>query len=271
MKKKILLLFIIIFVLVALVLVIALKKSGNRQPMKPGHTISASGLVSRAREKEATGDLAEAKNIYQKVIEEHPNSSSVMNWQKKVDELGLKILFSPAITPGSILYEIKPGDTLTKIAREHNTTVELIMKSNGLSSEKINPGKKIKVWTSPFSIVVYKSQNILLLKTNDEVIKTYVVATGKNNSTPAGTFKITTKLPNPTWFKTGAVVPAGSPANVLGTRWLGINLSGYGMHGTTEPQSLGKQVTQGCVRMFNTDVEELYTLVPVGTEVTILD
>jgi lipoprotein-anchoring transpeptidase ErfK/SrfK len=123
----------------------------------------------------------------------------------------------------------------------------------------------------PFSILVDKSQNILILKSNEEVIKTYIVSTGANNSTPTGTFKIINKIPHPTWFKAGAVVPAGTPDNILGTRWLGFDLPGYGIHGTTEPQSLGQQVTQGCVRMANLEVEELYTIIPVGTEVTIID
>jgi lipoprotein-anchoring transpeptidase ErfK/SrfK len=52
---------------------------------------------------------------------------------------------------------------------------------------------------------------------------------------------------------------------------MGIDVPSYGIHGTTEPQSLGKQVTQGCVRMANPEVEELYTIVPLGTEVTIVD
>jgi lipoprotein-anchoring transpeptidase ErfK/SrfK len=145
------------------------------------------------------------------------------------------------------------------------------MKSNNLDGSKIIPGRKIKVWNAPFSIFVDKSQNILLLKSDEEVVKTYLASTGKNNSTPVGTFKITNKLPNPTWFKAGAAVPPESPENVLGTRWMGFDLPGYGIHGTTEPKELGKQVTQGCVRLSNNDVEELYTIVPLGTEVTIVD
>jgi lipoprotein-anchoring transpeptidase ErfK/SrfK len=103
------------------------------------------------------------------------------------------------------------------------------------------------------------------------VVKTYLISTGVNNGTPAGTFKIVNKLPNPTWFKAGAVVPPGSADNVLGTRWLGFNLAGYGIHGTVEPQNLGKSVTLGCVRLANADVEELYSIVPVGTTVTVVD
>ena len=170
-----------------------------------------------------------------------------------------------------MLYEIKPGDSVAKIAREFKTTPELIIRSNNLPSDKIFPGKKIKVWTAPFSILVDKSQNTLIVKVSEEIFKTYVVSTGVNNCTPVGNFKIINKLTNPTWYKAGAVVPAGSTENVLGSRWLGLDKPSYGIHGTTDPQSLGKQVTQGCVRLSNQDVEELYTYIPAGTEVTIVD
>jgi lipoprotein-anchoring transpeptidase ErfK/SrfK len=234
---------------------------------------SSGSLVNQAKDLEAKGNLLEAKNTYQKLVADFPNSAEVLNWQKKIEELNMKLLFSNTVTPGSILYEIKPGDTLVKIAKEHKTTADLIMKSNNLSGSTIVPGRKIKVWNTPFSILVDKSQNTLILKTNEEVIKTYIVSTGANNSTPVGTFKIVNKLVNPTWFnaKTGKAIPAESPENVLGSRWMGFDLASYGIHGTTEPQSLGKQVTQGCVRLANSEVEELYSIVPVGTEVTIVD
>ena len=236
-----------------------------------GSSISASALLSKAKDLQAKGDLPGQKIIYQELVAEFSNSPEVMNWQKKADEINIKLLFSPTVTAKSALYEIKPGDTLNKIARAYKTTPDLIRKSNNLADDKIMPGRKIKVWTAPFSILVDKSQNILILKSDEEIIKTYIVSTGKNNSTPVGNFKITSKLINPTWFKAGAVVPAGSPENILGSRWLGIDVPSYGLHGTTEPQNLGKQVTQGCVRLSNTDVEELYTIVPMGTEVVIVD
>lgn len=239
--------------------------------VKEGSVESISSLLNQVKDLETKGDLSGAKAMYQKLISEFPNSSEIMNWQKKLEEINIKLLFSPAITAKSMLYQIRPGDTLTKIAKEFKTTIELIKKSNNISDNKILPGRKIKVWTAPFSILVDKSQNTLILKADEEIIKTYIVSTGINNSTPTGNFKITNKLINPTWFKAGSVVSADSPENILGSRWLGFDLSGYGIHGTTEPQSLGKQVTQGCVRMSNPAVEELYTIVPVDTEVTIVD
>ena len=229
-------------------------------------------LYTDAKKMEESGDLVSARAAYQKLISDFSNSREVMDWQKRFEDLNIRLLFSSVITPKSIEYEIKPGDSLDKIAREYQTTAELIMKSNNLSSENIFPGKKIKVWNAPFSIVVDKSQNTLILKSSEEVFKVYTVATGLNNTTPVGTFKIIEKIMNPPWYKPGGgMVPAGSRQNILGTRWLSLDREGYGIHGTTDPQSLGKQTTAGCVRMLNAEVEQLYSIVPKGTEVTIVD
>jgi lipoprotein-anchoring transpeptidase ErfK/SrfK len=270
-SKKVLLAAGAVFIILVLVLSFTARKGKNYFAGQKSGGTSTQGLLNEAKTLQAKGDLPALKKIYQKLVNDFPNSAEVMSWQKKIDDTNMKLLFSSALTPKSALYMIKPGDTLTKIAREFKTTPELIKKSNGLSDDKIIPGRKIKVWKAPFSIVVDKSQNILLLKSDEEIMKTYIVSTGKNNSTPVGNFKITSKLINPTWFKAGAVIPAGSPKNILGTRWLGLDRPSYGIHGTTEPQSLGRQATQGCVRMTNQDVEELYIIVPIGTEVIIVD
>lgn len=260
---------VLIIILLSLFIVRAIKK-GSPLLTKQGN-ITISGLLTKAKDFELKGSIQEAKGIYQELINEFPGSPEIANWQKKIEGMNIKLLFSPTLTANSILYEIKPGDTLVKISKEFKTTPELIQRSNYLATDKIFPGRKIKVWIAPFSILVDKSQNILILKTNEEIVKTYIVSTGINNSTPVGTFKIINKLINPTWFKSGAVIPASSPENVLGSRWLGFNLAEYGIHGTIDPETLGKQATQGCIRMSNSDVEELYTIVPIGTEVSIVD
>ena len=56
---------------------------------------------------------------------------------------------------------------------------------------------------------------------------------------------------------------------MLGTHWLSLDLPGYGIHGTWEPDTVGKQESAGCIRLVNADIEELYTLLPVGTPVVI--
>jgi LysM repeat protein len=269
MNKKLILAIVVILIFLAGLLCLNIFKGGLIFKGKIAKASAAN--LSSARALEANNKLLEAKAIYQKLITDFPNADEISLWQKKIEDLNIRLLFSPVITSKSTLYQIRAGDSLLKIAKQFNTTVELIKKSNSLSEDTIFPGKKIKVWTAPFSILVDKSQNILILKSDEEVIKTYTVSTGANNCTPTGTFKIAEKLPNPTWFKAGAVVASGSPENVLGSRWMGFDLAGYGIHGTIEPQNLGKQVTQGCVRLSNPDVEELYAIVPKGTEVVIVD
>jgi lipoprotein-anchoring transpeptidase ErfK/SrfK len=233
--------------------------------------VSPSTYLKEAEDALRADDLLTAKKLYLKAKEEIDDSQKLKDIQSKIEGLNVRILFSPVIDECSAAYTVEAGDALAKIARKFHTTVNLIKRANGLETDVIVPGQKLKVAKCPFSIVIDKSQNLLLLKSQGEVIKTYIVSTGTNNSTPVGAFQIVNKLPNPTWFRTGAVIPPDSAENILGTRWMGFNLKGYGIHGTTEPQDLGKQVTMGCIRMRNGDVEELYDIVPVGTEVTIVD
>lgn len=216
-------------------------------------------------------DLLKAKELYQKAIENFPASNDISRSQEALDNVNIKILFSPIVTEDSFSYEVQKGDTLAKLAKRFNTTIELISKANGLKDSTIKVGKSLKISKATFSMVVDKSQNILTLKAGEDIMKTYRVSTGESFSTPTGAFKIVTKVVDPVWYSTNAVVPAGSPDNILGSRWLGISKPGYGIHGTTDPASIGKQVTAGCVRMTNADAEELYSIVPEGTEVVIVD
>jgi lipoprotein-anchoring transpeptidase ErfK/SrfK len=191
--------------------------------------------------------------------------------------LGPALLTSAWAAPASDLklptttYEVQKGDNLTAIAKKHGVTVGQIMQSSGISSDRINIGQKLVIPAYKLSILIDKSDNTLALNGDAELIKTYIVSTGTDNSTPVGTFKITDKLENPTWYKAGAVKKPGDPENQLGTRWMGWDLKGYGIHGTTEPEKLGQQASAGCIRMKNEEVEELYRLVPPGTPVTVVD
>ena len=228
-------------------------------------------MLNKANAELGEGELLKAKETYQKIIEKFPTSDIIVKAEEGLGNTNVAILLSSVMTPDSFLYEVQKGDSLTKISRKFNTTAELIARANGLNNDVVRLGKKLKISKIKFSIVVDKSQNILTLKSGGEIFKTYHVSTGKNSCTPVGNFKITNKLMNPVWYTAGAVVPPDSPKNILGSRWMGISQPGYGIHGTTEPQSIGKSVTAGCVRMRNAEVEELYSIIPEGTEVVIVD
>ncbi len=248
------------------------------QPAVPA--VTASPLLDEADAAFASGQLLEAKQLYKQALETETRATRLKKIQEKLEAVNINIILSPLADHCSTFYTVKPNDVLGRIARRFNTTITLVKTANNLTSDTIRPGQQLKINTCLFSIVVDKSQNRLFLKRNGEVVKTYQVSTGKDNSTPAGTFRVgRNKLKDPTWYKTGAIIPPNSPQNILGSRWIGIEgadiagveIEGYGIHGTTEPDVLGRQVTLGCIRMSNADVEELFDLVPVGTEVIIVD
>lgn len=218
------------------------------------------------------GKLPEARDLYSNILNnDNISEDDKYEIRPRYEELNMKILFSKTPTNTSTVYKVVSGDSLYKIAKKFKTTVGLLKKANHLDRDTIYVGEELKVTTVPFSIFVDKSDNILQLKLADRVMKTYRVATGKNNCTPVGTHTIKDKLPNPTWYHAGAIVPPESEENILGTRWMGFDLKGYGIHGTRLPESIGTQDTAGCVRMYNHEVEELYSIVPVGTKVVIVD
>ena len=220
---------------------------------------------------EAQQNLVEARAMYRLLLERFPESGLITRTQERLGQVNVSLLFSPIVTELDEVHQVKPGDTLGKIASANGTTVEFLKRANGLSSDVIRPQQKLKVPKGRFTIVVDKSQKQLLLTEDNQFIKSYPVGTGKDDSTPEGTFKIVNRIPNPVWYKQGAVVPQGSPENILGTRWLGFDKTGYGIHGTIDTAPITQQTTAGCVRMTNSDVEELFAIVPVGTEVTIVN
>ncbi len=246
------------------------QKLESKPSTAPGE--SESEYLASAENFVKRGDLLKGKEAYQGLIEKYPGSNNAAKVQEAIDNLNIAVLFSTIPTPDSEIYNVRKGDTLTKIAKQFTTTTELIAKANSLKDGKVMIGQKLKVSKAKFSIVVDKSQNILTLKSDQEIFKTYRVSTGKNSCTPVGTFKVTNKLIDPPWYpSTGGMIPAKDPKNVLGSRWIGISKQGYGIHGTVDPESIGKSVTEGCVRLKNSDVEELYSIIPIGTEVVIVD
>ena len=196
-------------------------------------------------------------------------------------ELNMKMLFSPIITkvPASDYYVVKEGDSLDRISKTLGMTTELLQESNGITDpRRIQIGKRIKVVTDKFRVEVSKSKKILRLLSGDVVLNEYPVGTGKFGSTPTGKFRISDRVKEPPWFKDGRVIPYGDPQNILGTRWMALKsadeqkeLTGYGIHGTDDDSSIGKESSQGCIRLLNRDVEELFKILPVGTEVVIQD
>jgi lipoprotein-anchoring transpeptidase ErfK/SrfK len=251
----------------------AIKKLEDISSASQGQQDAYEAFLLLADIYEQDNNLLKAKELYTKIINEYPEFCDYIEIQKRVASVNMSLLFSNIITPDSELYTVQPGDSLGRIASRYSTTIDLIKKANKLKSDLIIPGMRLKVQNKPFHILVDNTQCTLTVLLGDEVIKTYDVATGKNNTTPIGDFKIRDKLVDPVWYNKGLAISPDSPENVLGTRWMGLTTPepGYGIHGTTEPESIGYQSTEGCVRMRNEDVDELYSIIPIGTPVTVIN
>jgi len=110
------------------------------------------------------------------------------------------------------------------------------------------------------------------------IIREYSVGVGNSRKlmTPPGAYRVEKKIINPVWEhpykEKGAVRIGEGSRNPLGTRWIGFHSKGdgvFGIHGTNEPNSIGRFVSHGCVRMHNEEVEELFEIVRVGTPVLV--
>lgn len=116
-------------------------------------------------------------------------------------------------------------------------------------------------------IVVSIPDHKLAVVEAGRVVRVFPTAVGAEKTpSPTGSFQVIQRIPNPTWYTKGKVVAPG-PANPLGTRWLGLSVKGYGIHGTNRPSSIGHNASHGCIRMRNRDVEQLFAMVSVGDEV----
>jgi lipoprotein-anchoring transpeptidase ErfK/SrfK len=118
-------------------------------------------------------------------------------------------------------------------------------------------------------VLVSISDRKLAVLDGGRVLRLFPVAVGAGDSpSPVGEFQIINRLTNPTYYHKGTVIGPG-PANPLGSRWMGLSLKGYGIHGTNAPRSIGKAASHGCIRMAKRDLEQVFDMVRAGDTVVI--
>lgn len=142
---------------------------------------------------------------------------------------------------------IADGVTLCRLLQARETTIE-------------NSQKKERniTYLNRANILITKNSRQLTLFNGNTPLRQFPVAIGKPSTpTPVGNFAIATKIIN--------------PGGVLGSRWMGLNYDAYGIHGTNRPWLIGQMVSNGCIRMHNAHVEEVFALINIGTPVFIRD
>ena len=239
-------------------------KKAPEEAKKPEPVTDPATVLKEADTQIAANKQVEARKLLSDAFLLNPASEKAGEFKTRLAKLNEELLFSPRPSPLSIIYEVVPGDTLGRIAAKHKTTTELIQRINGLKSDTIRPGQKLKVISGGFDVEVVKSKFLLTVTKDGVWVREFKVGLGKDGSTPVGEFVAGHKLERPTYFGDGARIPFGDKKNnPLGTRWITIQ-GEYGIHGTWEPESMGKEMSKGCVRMLNEDVEWLYDLIVPG-------
>ncbi len=166
---------------------------------------------------------------------------------------------------------IQPGETLGKIAKKYHVTDNLLAAINGIKDKnRIRAGQNLKVVNGPFHVKIFKNRHVMHVFLQETFVRQYTVGLGLENGTPTGAWSVTDKLINPPYYspRGEGIIAADDPDNPLGERWIGLRgVSGealgqqrYGIHGTHDPSTIGRNESLGCVRMYNEDVEDLYDM-----------
>lgn len=231
-----------------------------------------SAQLAEAQRLRDEGKLQEARDVCLGLLASPQDETARGQTIDLLGQVGMALLLTPRPMPEKVEYTVQSGDSLAKLAKRFNTTVELIQKSNTIAGSMIRVGDRLRIFQGTFTVSVSKSLNQLDLFLNGQLFKRYRVGTGEYNRTPVGEFTITDRIPQPTWWRPdGKAIPYGDPQNELGTHWLSLNIRGYGLHGTWEPDTIGRQASAGCIRLLNEEIEELYSILPLGTAVSIVD
>jgi lipoprotein-anchoring transpeptidase ErfK/SrfK len=246
------------------------KKEEKKKKDEGKKSLHSYKLVSEYLKK---GKKFEARNELSDLYFAETDKARRLEIKNKLDELNAELVFSKSPSPDAFLYEVKPGDSLIKIASKYDTNYEFIMRINRKARTNIRVGERLKILTGNVTVLVDKSDYTLTLLLNGRFIKQFSVGIGKSDKTPVGEFVVDNKLINPVWYSPDGIYQFGDPKNVLGTRWIGFEdqegLYGYGIHGTREPDSIGKEMSNGCIRLTNEDVEELFNYVKAKTKVVV--
>ncbi len=235
----------------------------------------------RALEKD---DILTAQTQMSAALRAGASGEQATELRARLVQLANKVVFSPPRVTGdprSATYLVKRGDNLRKIAKQHKITADLIARVNNLRNKSmIREGARLKVLRGPFQAVVLKRDHTMDIYLDDVLVRTYKVGLGEHDSTPTGTWRVKNKLTNPTYFppRGGKIIQADDPKNPLGEHWIGLegvageakNQLRYGIHGTNDPNSIGKDMSLGCIRLLNEDVTELYSLLVVGSSQVIV-
>lgn len=234
--------------------------------------------IRDARSALSRGDALTARRMFSAALKrELPDDTATMV-RGELTRLADSAIFSPDVLAEDglvTLYPVAKGDTLVTIAKRFKITDQLIVTLNGLTNrDRLKIGTPLKVVRGPFRAVVSKSKFRIDLLLGDVLVRSMSVGLGTNGSTPTGRWRVRDKLSNPGWTdpRTNEFYHPDAVDNPIGEYWIGleglsgeaVGKRGFGIHGTIDPGSIGRQMSLGCVRLLPADIETVYRLLIIG-------
>ncbi len=258
------------------------QQAGDQQRSSAG----VRGLLAQASELTAQGKLVDARALLNRALHSaQTGSADRERIRAALTDINHKLVFEPVLMqndPFMRSYVIESGDSLWKLARQSGVYVDenFLMRINGIGSgTTLRLGQTIKIPTRPFHAVVHKPAYRMDLYMGDAgrrdewmYVRSYPVGLGEYDSTPAGSWVVAEnrKTTNPDWRnpRTGEYFGRDDLKNPIGEHWIALTgtdanthiRSGYGIHGTIEPDSIGRSMSMGCIRMLPADVEVVYEM-----------
>jgi lipoprotein-anchoring transpeptidase ErfK/SrfK len=254
---------------------------------------SPSSLLAGAKAKIDAGNLLSTRTQLNDTLQSGQlNLSDESAIKAMISQINQTVVFGREHFPDDPwggTYSVQSGDSLAKIAAAHDTTWELLSRINGIDPKHLRAGATIKVVEGPFFGVVDKHKFTLDLylgglpgERSSMYVTTFSVGLGRDQSTPVGTWMIEPhhKLKHPTYYspRGEGVIAADDPKNPLGGYWIGLTGTegqalgklSYGIHGTIDPASIGKQSSMGCIRLRSEDIALVYDLMVEGKSMVVV-
>lgn len=262
----------------------------------PGELAAVLQLADKAM---ADKNLVAARAHYNKLlVDARVSDADRATLRATLGGINQQLVFSSTVhqnDPMAESYKVERGDSLIRISRKLNTVTEahMIERVNALpNANSLRVGQALKIIRGPFHAVVSRSAFRMdvywgpapspsSIGTSNLAggaepgwvyITSFPVGLGEKGTTPMATFTVrdSSKLINPPWVnpRTGEKFAADDAKNPIGEHWVGLvgiddkskQFTGYGIHGTIDPQSIGREMSMGCVRMNAADVEQVYEL-----------
>lgn len=166
-------------------------------------------------------------------------------------------------------YRVQPGETLQQIADRYDVPWQLLAKINGIREpDRLAPGQELKVVRGPFNAVIHLDRYELTLMLHGRYAGRFPIGIGQDQPVMTGLQLVKDKMMNPTYYGSGQVIDADDPNNPLGERLIGLG-SRLSLHGTNDPQGIGRTGGPGTIRLSNRDIEDVFDILSIGSRVVI--